>query len=153
MKILHIRNQTLLGLAATLIICTGCASLDQEQRTQIEPVTDIPHSPPVEESVVQRELHNTHQEGTLCNRVEPCQEGTVCSGTACVAVGSLRWEDTLDGGDDSMNPGCHWEHTPANCSDPTFFAADKCLNSRLLSEYTDSSCHVGVPIDLTTHMG
>lgn len=70
-------------------------------------------------------------------------------GEAVLMCNQCRWKDTVDGGNDAFNPGCHqyFQGNAACAGAGTYYSPDICNSPTLLSEWTDSTCHAGAPLD------
>lgn len=79
-----------------------------------------------------------------CAEDAVCPAGLSCQGGFCVAE---YYQDTTDGGDNYMVPGCHWAFTDAACTQhQQFYAGDACLDLVHLAEWHDRTCHQNMDV-------
>ena len=90
-----------------------------------------PPQPPVQEQRVRQSPVDCHGR-TAASNVLCREEGDEGPGD----------RDTVDGGDDPMNAGCHRVYSDRSCEGESVpLSGDYCLSRTLLVEYTDRSCH------------
>ena len=65
-------------------------------------------------------------------------------------IASPFWRDTLDGGNDPLNPGCHLGFFNNVCTNAAFTGrqfGDRCLDASTLEEWTNPACHGDAALD------